>query len=72
MKTYLLGPMDYAKMLKLRFRVADLDLPGRRKRYTSSREEEGVATSMCLCGTTIDNRTHIVGECGIYKKELDA
>ena len=31
MKTYLHGPMDYAKTLKLRFRVGDLDLPERRK-----------------------------------------
>ena len=40
MKTYLHGPMDYAKKMKLRFRVGDLDLPERRKGYTSSREEE--------------------------------
>ena len=39
-KTYLHGPKDYAKTLKLRFRVGDLDLPVRRKRYTSNREEE--------------------------------
>ena len=30
MKTYLHGPMDNAKTLKLRFRVGDLDLPERR------------------------------------------
>ena len=30
MKTYLHGPMDYAKTLKLRDRVGDLDLPERR------------------------------------------
>ena len=41
MKTYLHGPMDYAKTLKRRFRVGDLDLPEGRKRYTSSRVEEG-------------------------------
>ena len=35
LKTYLHGPMDYAKTLKLRFRVGDLDLPERRKRYIS-------------------------------------
>ena len=35
MKTYLHGPIDYVKKLKLRFRVGDLDLPERRKRYTS-------------------------------------
>ena len=33
MKTYLHGPMDYAKKLKLQFRVGDLDLPERRKTY---------------------------------------
>ena len=32
-KKYMHGSMDYAKTLKLRFRVGDLDLPGRRKRY---------------------------------------
>ena len=29
MATYLHGPMDYAKTMKLRFRVGDLDLPER-------------------------------------------
>ena len=71
-KTYLHGPMDYAKKLKLRFRVGDLDLPEKRKRHTSSREEEDVATNMCPCGTTIEGRTHTVGECEIYKEERDA
>ena len=32
--------MDYVKTLKLQFRVGDLDLPERRKRYTISQEEE--------------------------------
>ena len=72
MKTYLHGPMDYAKKLKLRFRVGDLDLPERRKRYTSSREEEDVGTNMCQCGTAIESRTPIVGECAKYKEERDA
>ena len=72
MKTYLRGPMDYPKKLKLQFRVGDLDLPERRKRYTSSREEEDVATNMCPCGTTIESRTYTVGECEIYKEERDA
>ena len=41
----------------LRFRVEDLDLPERRKRYTSGQEEEDVAThNMCPCGTTIVGR----------------
>ena len=73
MKTYLHGPMDSTKKLKLPFRVGDLDLPKRRKRYTSSREEqEDVATNMYPCGTTIESRTHIVGECETYKEERDA
>ena len=71
-KMYLHRPMDYAKKLKLRFRVGDLDPPERRKRCTSSREEEEVATKMCPCGTTIESRTHIVGQCEVYKEERDA
>ena len=68
------SPADYFRRenLKLPFRVEDLDLPEKRKGYTSSREEEDVATSMCPCGTTIENTSHIVGECEIYKEELDA
>ena len=38
------GPTDYAKKLKLRFRVGDLDVPERR--YTSGREEEDVAKNV--------------------------
>ena len=57
MKTYPHGAMDYAKKLKLRFRVADLDLP-QEERCTSSREEEDVAANMCPCGTTIGSRNH--------------
>ena len=71
MKTYLHGPMDYAKKLKLRFRVGDLDLPDRRKRYTSSREKEDVDAHMCPCGTTKESRTHIIGQCELYKEERD-
>ena len=48
MKTYLYGPIDFAKNLKLRFRIGDLDLPERRKRYTSNRAEEEAQT--CPCG----------------------
>ena len=31
-----------------------------------------MATCMCPCGTIIESRTHIVGECEIYKEERDA
>ena len=47
MKPYLHGPMDFAKTLKLRFRVG-LDMIGIRKRYTSSPEEE--SAQVCPCG----------------------
>ena len=61
-KTYLRGPMNYAKILKIRLRVRDLDLPNRRKRYTSSQEEEeGMNAQLCPCGTTVESRSHIVG-----------
>ena len=63
--------MDFAKTLKLRFRAGDLDLPERRKRYTSSREEEEIDAQMCPCGKAIESRTHIVGECEMYKEERD-
>ena len=55
--------MDYAKTLKLRFRVGDLELPERRKRYASSREEGEIAQ--------MESITHVVGECEIYKEERD-
>ena len=57
MKTYLHGPIDYAKNLKLRFRIGDLDLPERRKRYTSSRVEEDDAQT-CPSGKARES-THI-------------
>ena len=31
-----------------------------------------MATLTCPCGTTIESRTHIVGESEIYKEEQDA
>ena len=64
------GPVDYAKTLKLRLRVGDLDLPERRKRYASSREEEEDA-QMCPSGKAVESRTHIVGECEISKEERE-
>ena len=64
------GPMDFAKTLKLRFRVGNLDLPEKRKRYTSNREEE-VDAQMFPCGEAIESRTHVAGECEIYKEERD-
>ena len=71
MKTYSHGPLDFAKTLKLRFGVGDLDLPEKRRRYTSSREQDEVDAQMCPGVKPIENRTHIVGECEMYKEERD-
>ena len=71
LKTYLHGPMDFAKTPKLRFRVGDLNQPKRRKRRTSSREEGEVDAQTCPCGKAIESRTHIVGECEMHKEERD-
>ena len=43
----------------------------RRKRYTSSRDEEEVDAQMCPCGKARESETHIVGECEMYKEEQD-
>ena len=56
MNMYLHGPMDYAKTLKLRLRVGDLDLPERRKRLISSREEGKEDAKMCPCGKSIESK----------------
>ena len=68
LKTYLHGPMDYAKPLKLRFRVGGLGLPERRKRGASSREEEEEDAQMCPCGKAVEIRTPIVEECEKYTR----
>ena len=69
-KIYLHGPTDFAKTLELRFRVGDLDLLQRRKRYTSSREEK-VDEHMCPHGKAIESKTHIVGYCEMHKEGRD-
>ena len=62
-----------ANTLKPRLRVRDLDLPERRKRPTSSREE-GVDAQTRPFGKaieSIESRSHILGECEMYKEERD-
>ncbi|CAB1117900.1 unnamed protein product [Ectocarpus sp. CCAP 1310/34] len=58
MKSYLDGPTDYAKKMKLQFRVGDLDLPEPRKRHVHVAKSE-------------ESRPHIVGECELYRKERE-
>ena len=71
MKAYLHGPLDAAINLKLRFRLRDLDLPKKRKRYTPNRVEEEVDKQNCPCGKATEGRTHIVAECELYREERD-
>ena len=70
MKTYLLTWLTRLRKnpLKLRFRIGDLDLPERRKMYTSSRVEEEDGQT-CPCGKARESRTHIVAECELYKEQ---
>ena len=69
METCLHGSMYYAKTLKLRFRVGGLDLPERRRRYTSSQEKEEEDAQMYPRGEAVESRTHLVGECEIYNRK---
>ena len=69
-KTFLHGPMEYAKTLELRFRIGNLDLPKRSKRYANSREEKEDA-KMSPCGKAIKSRTGLVGGREIYKEQWD-
>lgn len=69
MQVHLRGPMDYAKSLKLRFDVADLDLPERRG--INSGDVEEIDTQVCRCGKAIGRRAHTVGKCEMYKGEQD-
>ena len=66
MKTYLHGPTDFEKTLKLRFRVGNLNLSERRKKRE---EEEEVDAQVCPCSKTLESRTHIVGECEIWMRQ---
>ena len=62
MKTCFHGPMDFAETAEVRFRGGDLDLPERRKRYTSSRGGgKEVDAQMCPYGKAIESITHVVG-----------
>ena len=63
--------MHAAQKKKLRFRVGDLDLPERRKRYKSKRVEEGKDKQNCSRGKAIESRTRIVAECEPYQEERD-
>ena len=56
-KSYLHSPMDFAKTLKLRFRVGDLELARKKKEVPGipvrSREEEEIDAHMCPCGVEL-------------------
>lgn len=48
--------------------MENLDLSERRKRYTSSREEEKADAQRYPCGRAIESCTHIAAECGPRKE----
>ena len=67
MKTYLHGPMDYAKTLKLLFRVGDVDLPKRGIPVV----RRGKNTQIRVHVAKQQGRTYIARECAMYKEERD-
>ena len=71
MKTHLHGSLDDVKTLKLPCRVRDLDLAARRDIPGTSSRGEDEGAQMCPCGKAVESRTHIVGECEIYKDKRD-
>ena len=59
-------------MLKLRFRVGELDpLDPKKEVHTSSRVEEEGDAQTCSCSKAIESRTHLAGECEMHKEEQD-
>ena len=52
-------------------RVGDQDLPERRNKHTSRREEEEVDAQICPRGEAIESRSRTVEECGMHKEERD-
>ena len=67
--TYLHGPMDYAKTLKLHFRVGDLALPERTVIPESRKVEKDADAQICHCGKAKEGGSHIVGESEMYKED---
>ena len=62
--------MDYAKKLKLGFRLDDLDLTRKKNEmFQSSREEVHVPSMTCPCGSQLDGGTYVVKRCKIHKQE---
>ena len=45
--------------------------PARKKRYTNSRGEGEEDAQMCPCVKAVESRTHVVGECEMYKEKRD-
>ena len=72
MKTDLHGPNGCHKNIGTAISCGDLDLPERRKRYTSSRVEKKVDAQNFSCGKATECRAHIAAKCEIQKEEEDA
>ena len=67
-KTSLDGPVDFAKTLKLSFRVRDLDQPAIKKKELCQKAGRGGSrrTELPLCNLD-ESRTHRMGKCELYK-----
>ena len=63
------GLTDFEKALTLRIHVWDLDLPDRRKRYTSSREEDEMDAQIPPSGKAVETRNYRGGTCEQNKAE---
>ena len=59
----------YAKTIKPRFWLGDLDLSERRTRFTSSGVQEEEGARGCPCGDSDQSRIHMVGAREVYKEE---
>ena len=72
-ETYLHGPMDCVKTLKLQFGAGDLDLPERRNRCINTQSGGGrrCADSSALLATLKESRTHTERECGRHNLDRD-
>lgn len=71
MNAYLHGSLDYAKNLKMRLRVGDLDLPEGMTGYAGGLVEEGVDVQICPYDKAIQSRFHLVAGYELHKGERD-
>ena len=72
MKTYLYGPMNCAKTLKLPISCTGPRVARKKKVYQQPGGGRGRCTDVCPCGKEKESRTLVVGEGEMCKEEWDA